>query len=140
MDLGLLTWNAGTNPSLGVLRDAVPDKLLLQECRRRAGRRVSEAMDEVEDVSTELKRNPRARTAGADVAQKSGATVVEGDVVPLKSSGGSSAGGHLRILPLQTGEELVVEAKADRGDGVSREGVCDRILVARNMLKSTVEF
>ena len=63
-------------------------------------------------------------------------------VVPLslKSGDVGSAGGHLRILLLQTGEELVVEAKADRGDGVSGEGISDRILLARNMLKSTVEF
>ena len=33
----------------------------------------------VEDVSTELKRNPRARTAGVDVAEESGGDVVEGD-------------------------------------------------------------
>ena len=33
MDLGLLTWNAGTDPSLGVLGDTVPDELLLQEGR-----------------------------------------------------------------------------------------------------------
>ena len=77
VDLGLLTWNAGKSPGIGVLRDAVLDKLLFQEGRSRMGKRVSEAMDEVEDVSTELKRNPRARTAGADVAEKSGAIVVE---------------------------------------------------------------
>ena len=113
VDLGLLTWNAGTSPSLGVLRNAVPDEVLLQEGHRRASRRVSEAMDEVEDMSTELKRNPRVRTAGADVVEKSGASVVEGDVFPLKNGEGGSAGGHLRILLLQTGEKLVVEAKAD---------------------------
>ena len=33
MDFGLLTWNVGTDPSLGVLGDAVPDELLLQEGR-----------------------------------------------------------------------------------------------------------
>ena len=33
MDLGLLTWNAGTDPSLGVLGDAVLVELLLQEGR-----------------------------------------------------------------------------------------------------------
>ena len=33
MDLGLLTWNAGTDPSLGVLGDALPDEILLQEGR-----------------------------------------------------------------------------------------------------------
>ena len=104
------------------------------------GRRMSEAMDDVEDASTELKRNPRPRTAGADVAEESGAAVVEGDVFPLKSGEGGSAGGHLRILLLQTGEELVVEAKADRGDVVLGEGVSTRILLARNMLKSAVEF
>ena len=140
VDLGLLTWNTGKNPSLGVLQDAVPDKLLLQEGHRRAGRSVREAMDEVEDVPTELKRNPNARTAGADVAKKSGATVVKGDVFPLKSGEGGSAGGHLRIMLLQMGEELVVAAKADRGDGVSGEDVSDRILLARNMSKCTVEF
>ena len=140
VDLGLLTWNAGKSPSIGVLRDAVPDKLLFQEGRSKMGRRVSEAMDEVEDVSTELKRNPRSRTAGTDVAEKSGAIVVEGDVFLLKNGDVGSAGGHLRILLLQTGEELVVKAKADRGDGVSGEGISDRILLARNMLKSTVEF
>ena len=31
MNLGLLTWNAGTNPSLGVLGNAVLDEFLLQE-------------------------------------------------------------------------------------------------------------
>ena len=33
MDLGLLTWTAGTDPSLGVLGDTVPDELLLRESR-----------------------------------------------------------------------------------------------------------
>ena len=33
MDLGLLTWDAGTDKNLGVLGDAVPDELLLQEGR-----------------------------------------------------------------------------------------------------------
>ena len=57
-----MTWNTGTSPSLGVLQDSVPDEFLLQEGRRRAGRRVSDIMDEVEDVSMELKRNPMERT------------------------------------------------------------------------------
>ena len=102
------------SPSLGVLRDAAPDELLLQEGRHSVGRRVSKAMDEVNDSSTELKRDPMARTADADVAEESGAIVVEGDVFPLKSSEAGPAGGHLRILLLKTGEEVVVEAKADR--------------------------
>ena len=123
MDLGLLAWNAGTSPRLGVLRDAVPDELLLQEGSCRAGRRMSEAMDEVEDVPTKLERNSRTRMTGADVAEKSGAVVCEGNIFPLKSGEGSSAGGHLRILLLKTGEELIVEAKADRGYGIPREGV-----------------
>ena len=101
------------SPSLGVLQYSVEDELLLQEGRRRAGKRVSDAMDEVEDASTELKRNPRVRTAGADVAQKSGATVVEGDVFPLKSGERDFAGRDLSILLLQMGKELAVEAKAD---------------------------
>ena len=92
VDLGLLAWNAGTSPSLGVLRDAVPDELLLQEGRRSAGRRVSNSMDEVENSSTELKRNPRARAADADVTEENGAVVLEGEVFPLKSSEGSPAG------------------------------------------------
>ena len=66
MDLGLLAWNAGTSPRLGVLRDAVPDELLLQEGSCRAGGKMSEAMDEVADVTTKLERNPRTRTTGAD--------------------------------------------------------------------------
>ena len=41
---------------------------------------------------------------------------------------------------LKTGEELIVEAKADRGYGIPGEGVGDRILLARNMLKGTVEL
>ena len=113
---------------------------------------MSEGMDEVEDMTTKLERNPRTRTTGADVAEKSGAVVCEdmttklernprtrttgadvaeksGAVVfPLKSGEGSSAGGYLRILLLKTGEELIVEAKADRGYGISGEGVGDRIL------------
>ena len=36
------------------------------------------------------------------------------------------------------GEELVVEAKADRGDVVPGEGISDRILLARNMLNSEI--
>ena len=99
---------------------------------------MSEAVNKVEDESTKLKRNPRARTAGADVAEESGAVVVEGDVFPLKSSEGGPAGEHLRILLLQTGEEFVIEAKSDRGDVVPGEGVSDRIFLARNMLKSAV--
>ena len=57
-------------------------------------------MDKVEGSSTELKRNPRARMAGADVAEESVAVVVEGDVFPLKSGEGGPVGGHLRILLL----------------------------------------
>ena len=118
----------------------MPDKLLLQEGRSGAGRRMSEAMDEVEDASTELKRNPRARTAGADVAEESGVTVVERDNFPLKSGEGGPAGGHLRMLLLQMGEKLIIDAKAGRGDVVPGEGISDRIFLARNMLKSAVEF
>ena len=102
------------SPSLGIFQDAVPDKLLLQEDRRSVGRRVSKAMEEVEDSSTELERDPRARMAGADVTEESGAGVVEGDIFPLKNGEGISAVGHLRILLLKTGEELVVEAEVDR--------------------------
>ena len=51
-------------------------------------------------MSTKLKRNPRVRTAGADVAEESVAVVVEGDVFPLKSGEGDPAGGYLRILLL----------------------------------------
>ena len=50
-------------------------------------------------MSTELKRNPGARTAGDDVAE-SVAVVVEGDIFPLKSGEGGPVGGHLRILLL----------------------------------------
>ena len=85
-----MTWNTGTSPNLGVLQDSVPDEFLLQEGHRRAGRRVSEVMDEVEDVPMELKRNPRERTTSADVAEKSGATVIERDIFPLKSGEGGS--------------------------------------------------
>ena len=84
-----MTWNTGTSPSLGVLQDSVPDEFLLQEGRRRAGRRVSEVMDEVEDVSMELKRNPRERTTGADVAEKSGATVIERDIFSTANGRGA---------------------------------------------------
>ena len=100
VDFRLLAWNAGTGPSLDVLRDAVPDELLLQEGHHRAGRRMNEAMDEVEDGSMELERNPWARMVSADVAEESGATVVEGNVLPLKSCEGGSAGGRLKILLL----------------------------------------
>ena len=57
-------------------------------------------MDEVEDESAELKRNPRARMAGADVTEENVVVVVEGDVFLLKSGEGGPAGGHLRILLL----------------------------------------
>ena len=97
-------------------------------------------MDEVEDVSTKLERNPRTRTTSADVAEKSGAVVCEGNAFPLKSGEGSFSGGHIRILLLKTGEELIAEAKADRGYGIPGEGIGDRILLARNMLKGTVEL
>ena len=56
-----------------------------------------QAVDEVEDALTKLKRDPWARAAGADVAEEG---VVEGDVFPPKGSEGGSAGGHLRILLL----------------------------------------
>ena len=59
-----------------------------------------QAMDEVEDALTKLKRDPWARAAGADVAEEGVAVVVEGDVFPPKGSEGGSAGGHLRILLL----------------------------------------
>ena len=58
-----------------------------------------QAVDEVEDTLTKLKRDPWARAAGADVAEE-GVAVVEGNVFPLKGSEGGSAGGHLRILLL----------------------------------------
>ena len=59
-----------------------------------------EAVDEVEDESTKLKRDPWTRMAGADVAGEGVAVVVEGNVFPPKGSEGGSAGGHLRILLL----------------------------------------
>ena len=59
-----------------------------------------EAVDEVEDTSTKLKRDPWTRTAGADVTEEGVAIVVEGNVFPPKSGKGGSAGGHLRILLL----------------------------------------
>ena len=59
-----------------------------------------QAVDEVEDASTKLKRDPWTRTTGADIAEEGVAVVVEGNVFPLKGSEGGSAGGHLRILLL----------------------------------------
>ena len=59
-----------------------------------------QAVDEVEDVMTKLKRDPWARVADADVGEEGVAVVVEGDVFPPKGSEGGSAGGHLRILLL----------------------------------------
>ena len=59
-----------------------------------------EAVDEVENVSTKLKRDPWTKTAGADVAEESVAVVAEGNVFPPKCSEGGSAGRHLRILLL----------------------------------------
>ena len=57
-----------------------------------------QAVYDVEDALTKLKRDPRARAAGADVTEED--VVVEGDVFPPKGSEGGSAGGHLRILLL----------------------------------------
>ena len=59
-----------------------------------------QAVDEVEDVLTKLKRDPWVRAAGTDVAEEDVTVVVEGDVFPLMGSEGGSAGGHFRILLL----------------------------------------
>ena len=45
-----------------------------------------QAMDEVEDALTKLKRDPLARAAGADVAEEGVAVVVERDVFPPEGS------------------------------------------------------
>ena len=58
------------------------------------------AVDEVENSSTKLKRDPWTRTAGADVAEEGVAIVVEENVFPPKGSEGGSARGHLRFLLL----------------------------------------
>ena len=57
-----------------------------------------EAVDEAEDTSTKLKRDPWTRTAGADVAEEGVTVVVERNVFPPKGGEGGSEGGHLRIL------------------------------------------
>ena len=59
-----------------------------------------EAVDEVENASTKLKRDTWTKTAGADVAEEGVDVVVEGNVLPPKGSEGGSAGGHLKILLL----------------------------------------
>ena len=57
-------------------------------------------MDEVEDASTKLKRDPWTKVACDDVAEEGVAVVVEGNVFPPKGGEGGSAGRHLRILLL----------------------------------------
>ena len=85
MDLGLLTWNTGADQSLGVLGDSLPDELFLQEGRCCSSEGVCQAVDEVEDVLTKLKRGPWARATGADVAEEGVAVVVERDIFPPRA-------------------------------------------------------
>ena len=114
VDFGGLARKTYTGPSLGVLCDAVPCKLLLEEGSCGAGGGMGEAMDEVEDSSSERKRDPRARAARTNVAEDGGAMIIDGDVLPLKGGERHPAGGSLGVLRLQAGEVGVVEAKADR--------------------------
>ena len=69
VDFGSLAGETGTGPSLCVLRDAVPYKLLLGEGSCGTGRRMGEAMDKVEDSTAERKSDPRARAARIRVAE-----------------------------------------------------------------------
>ena len=64
VDFGGLTGETGMGPSLGILRDTIPYKLLFEEGSCGTGRKMDKVMDKVEDSTTERKRDPRARAAG----------------------------------------------------------------------------
>ena len=88
VDFGGLAGETGTGPSLGILHDAVPYQLLFKEGSCGMGRRLGKALDKVKDLTTERKRDPRARAAGTCVAEDSSPVVIDGDVLPLKGSDG----------------------------------------------------
>ena len=114
VDFGGLARKTCMGPSLGVLCDAVPYELLLEEGSCGAGGGMGEAVDEVEDSSSERKSDPWARAAGTNVAEDGGAMIVDGDVLPLKGGERRPTGGRLGVLGLQAGEVGVVEAKTDQ--------------------------
>ena len=115
VDFRGLAGETGTEPSLGVLHDAVLYKLLFEEGSCGTGGRMSEAVDEVEDSTAERKRDPRARAAGTRVvAEDCSPVVVYGGVLPLKGGEGRPADRRLGVLRLQAGEMSVVEAETNR--------------------------
>ena len=109
MDFGILAGETGMGPTLCILRDGMPCELRFEEGSCGMVRRMGEAVDKVEDSTAERAR--AARTCGAEDC---GPVVVDGDVLPLKRGEGRPTGGHLRVLRLQAGKMVVVEAKKDR--------------------------
>ena len=95
VDFGSLAGETGMGPSLCVLRDAVPYKLLLEEGSCGTGGRMGEAVDKVEDSTAERKRDPRAKAAGTRVTEDCSPVVVDGDVLLLKGGEGRPTGGGL---------------------------------------------
>ena len=100
VDFGGLAGETGTGPSLGVLCDAMPYKLLFEESSCVTGRRMGEAVDKVEDLTVDRKRDPRERAAGTCVAEDCSPVVVDGDVLPLKGGEGHQTEGSLGVLRL----------------------------------------
>ena len=59
---------------------------------------MGEAVDEVEDLLAERKRDPQTRAAGTRVAEDGSTIVINGDILPLKGGKGRPTGGHLGVL------------------------------------------
>ena len=98
MDFGGLAGERGTGPSLGVHCDVMPYELLFLEGGCGTGGRMGKAVDEVEVLSAERKRDSRARVAKTQVAEDGSTMVINGDVLPLKGGERRPTGGRLGVL------------------------------------------
>ena len=80
VDFGGLAGKTVMSPSLGVFCDAMSYKLLLEKGRCGMGGGMCKYVDEVKDLSSERKRDPKARATGTYVTEDGGATIIDGDV------------------------------------------------------------
>ena len=123
VDFLFLARSAGTYPVLGVLGDAMPDEFLFEEACRCSSGRMGEAVEEVENVTSEGGRYPWTWAASTDVAEECFVGVVQRDVLPFESGDSCPAGGVFWISLLFLGELAVVKAYVYGADGGSGQGV-----------------
>ena len=121
---------AGTYPALGILSDEVPYEFLFEKVCRCSLGRMGEAVDEVENVTSEGGRYPWAWVASTDIAEECFVGVVQRDVLPFESGDGCPAGGVFWISLLFLGELAVVKAYVYGADGGSGQGVHQWVVFA----------